>query len=1122
MSETQLSKIQQIKKLISREYAKTASRKLIVMVGGSISFLLIFWSVFSLLENWFYLEPAVKILLWVGFFVSLSVGFFKLQKILHISSFTDFYTDFSKKKNMANVRHALDLLENPRNQNAGFVQQAIDQNLQNTELSEIQSRTDEYVKSGPNYFWFRSSLLALVFAVLFSAFSISVTDGTTQRMLSFWKTFDKPNPFEFVVTPGNDTIEQGARVRIQIEFENIAVPEQVSILQKTDIESSFRTRPMTQTDQSTWISESIEVFNDMTYYFRMDGYNSERYEVEVQLIPRFKDLVVTAKPPSYTGLENQKFTYPFNRIEAYAGTQITITGTPNKEITTPELFRHRSADTLSLEQDETKWTTQFTVEKTDSLTFGFEDQYGLTNRNPFNFRLIALEDQYPYVRIIQPDREKTGMNIDELNITYDLEDDFGFSSVVLRYELLKAFTDNPIKGQVRLDTPRERNTIARYNWDLSALGLASMDELTYWIEVSDNDAINGYKTSRSEKNILRIQSLADYLFEQEEREQEIASSMEDAQDKYQRMQDQYERLREQIRDTPDDEWEQSQTIDEIEKQRKEIEEQVEELQKAFEELRKEMQNDQTLSEETQQRYDELQELMKQIDDPEILKMLQEMQENLGKMDQTQMREALEQLEFNEDRYRERLERTVELFKQLKLNSDLDKATQVLEELRQREEQLSKMEEYGDQEIEQQQKIKDELDRLQEQMDKLPENAPKRQQQNVDELNKQLQEQLEQTKEQLDENMQEMRDGGSQEQIQQQQQQIMQQMQNMSSQISESREMMNQDQIQVNILALQNILQTIILLSEEQEEILNLTSGLQDRSAAFVELARRERNALQNFNAVADSLFEVSKEIPQFTNRINTRRGEVQKTMNQAVNAMIERERNNSTNAQRLSMAGLNEIGTLLADLIDQLQDQEGGGGGGDGMSMQQMMEQMQNMGEQQQQLNQQIQDFINDMQGDRLSQDNMERLDQMARQQNQIREQLRNLQRSGGLDPGDQALSELERLAEEMEDAINDMRGGSVDQLMVQRQQNILSRMLETERSLQERDEDEERREGEAPSDYDISRAPEFTMEELQQKIRTGLQDPNQTRFNEDYQRLIERYFELLREQNNRQSQQSQ
>ena len=48
------------------------------------------------------------------------------------------------------------------------------------------------------------------------------------------------------------------------------------------------------------------------------------------------------------------------------------------------------------------------------------------------------------------------------------------------------------------------------------------------------------------------------------------------------------------------------------------------------------------------------------------------------------------------------------------------------------------------------------------------------------------------------------------------------------------------------------------------------------------------------------------------------------------------------------------------------------------------------------------------------------------------------------------------------------------------------------------------------PSKGGIRYAPDVTIEELQQRIRKLLNDPNRTKFNEDYQRLIEQYFKLL------------
>lgn len=174
-----------------------------------------------------------------------------------------------------------------------------------------------------------------------------------------------------------------------------------------------------------------------------------------------------------------------------------------------------------------------------------------------------------------------------------------------------------------------------------------------------------------------------------------------------------------------------------------------------------------------------------------------------------------------------------------------------------------------------------------------------------------------------------------------------------------------------------------------------------------------------------------------------------------------------------------------------------------------MMEQLQEMSGQQQQLNNMLQEMINDIQGDRLRQDQMERLNQMARQQNAIRKQLENMRKNGNFSDGDKIMSELERLNEQMEDAINDLRGGNLDRPFIQRQQNILSRMLDAEKALQQRDEDEKRK-GRNPDESLQGLPGKMSLEELRKRIRSQLSDPNYSKFNQDYQELIEKYFELL------------
>jgi len=1064
------------------------------------------------IERTYFLSPLLKTSAFVSIFGVAAFAGWKVYQLFSISGFEVFYRKLSRETGLYSLRYLLDF-ETGRETDSPLKDAAIRQNLDHLE----KENGDEKIRS-----WFRetdlykttSRIFAAVLVLLIAVSGLWFSDPFTgTRTVAFWQAWEKPNPFTFTIEPGNDTVEQGSRFFASVTFEG-STPDEVRLAWRTDLEEDFRKRAMELSGSSRYVSAPVEVFNDAEYYIEMDGFRSDTFSLTVEQIPRFRELVLEVTPPSYTGLDPVKLTYPFSRVEAYGGSEITITGEANKPLRTARVLS-RVSDHIDMDHEEsTTWQTTFTVSESDTLRMALADSAGLENTNPFRFNLRALEDQHPTVRILSPEPFKNMLNPKELTIAYEARDDFGLTSVRLHYEVNSEFTSDPPKGSIRLRGTSPSTLEDVYVWDLSNIRLRATDELVYWIQVTDNDEWNGYKSAVSERHVIRAASLAEHLIEQEQQEDAVDQALDDLHQQYEDSRRDLDNLRDDIINNPEDNWEQQQTAESIREQREQMNEQLRDIQEHFEELRREMEQDNVLSEETLEKYRELQQLMQEIDDPEIMEWLKQLQESLETMDQNQLRDALQNLEFSEENYRERLERTMELFKQIRLEAEMDRLAEVLEDLSRQEEAVMEMTDDPDGAARQQESIREELEKLQDRVDQLPDKSPDRSREAMEELRDQLDQKMEETKDQLQENMEQLQDPGQdQNQTRQQQQQIQQSIDDMQGMLAEAKSSMRGQQIDVNIRALQSSLQTLLLLSENQQDLNQRTLRLEQNSQGFVEHARVQRNISNMFDVVVDSLYAISREVPMFPNQVNQMRRQIQRDLDQSVHFLAERNKNRATNAERIALGGLNQLSVMVADLIDQLMDSGGGGGGGGGMSAEQMMDQLQESGEMQQQLNQQIQDMLNDIAGERLTQDQMERLEQMGRQQNEIRQQLEELQRRGGLDPGDRLLSEMERMLEQMEDSINDLRGGQIDRRLVERQQNILTRMLEAERALNERDESDERV-GETAEDFDRSDPPEMTLEELEQYIRNRLQDPDQTRFTEDYQRLIRLYFEILQERN--------
>jgi len=1070
----------------------------------------------SWLESTFYFPAVIKtpaVLLLLAFSVAAGIHLLKKYPALSLQKF---YLSFFRSTGKPELLHAVDLALKEEKSESPFYRLAIQKNLEKENFAALKKDLNGYLKGRPAHKMSVCSSAWLAVSVLAGILFFMSSDAIN-RTLSFWKDYEKPNPYLFTVKPGSAIVEHGSEFAPVVTFEG-DTPGKLFLALKTGIENEFRLRPLRQTGEDlSFTIQPVEMTADAEYKIIMDEFETGIYNIEVQLRPRFDSLVATIQPPAYTGLSSESYTYPFTTVPAYRGSEISIEASSNKPVDKVEILHDGKTAGLLGNKSEGNETFSYaiTVEQPDTVRFRLTDKDSLTNRNPFRFAIDVKDDEAPSALIREPGEDKTMVEPETLGIIYTATDDFGLTRARLEWEINRPFVNEPKKGSLDLNKPAI-GTTELVEWSLKGLDLRPRDEVTYRIRVWDNDEINGSKSGTSQDLKVLIPSMTAFFDEIDSKERDVQREIDDISNNYNEMQDQYQELLENLKQNRDIGWDEQQNVQELEESQKKIEETFRNLNEEFEELREQIEESNYMSESTMKAYRELQELMEDLDDPALREAMEELRRSMENMNQRQIEQALQNLQFNEEVYRERLKRTAELFKTVKMNSDLDKLSKQFEEMA---ENLEKTEE-GENTLED---LKNELEsgsgdleKIREQIENLTKNPPERFQQKLEELQnssgrdaEEMQQQMQQMREESEQQMQDGRRNPG-EQLDQQRDQMARQMRQQSRQMQQAMQQMSGQQIQVNLLALQRTLYTLIELSQSQESLTLQSSEVENRSQAFIDLAREQKNVGDQFSQVADTLFRISSEIPGFSNQVNRLKSEVEKDLSLATEQMAERDRRRANIAARESMGGINNLASMIASLIDQLSDQQQGGGGGGMMSMQQMIEQLQQMSGDQQMLNQQMQDLINDVQGERLTREQSKRLEQLARQQNEIRKQLQELQQSGALKQGDRALSEMQRMIEDMEDSINDMRGGMTDPLMQERQQNILSRMLNAEKSLQERGEDEERR-GERPQDFDRAIPPDITLEELKQEIRTRLQDPDYTRFRQDYQRMIERYFELLR-----------
>lgn len=1108
------SKAREVVSLLKKYHQKMDGEKRLAQVTVFAAVLLGALCILILLESTFFFSAWVKSVLHFLFVIGSGITVFRLSQVYRTDSFRSFYEGFFFSRGQNEVLSAIDLYLDDNQKKSRFYNAAIQANLKDVKTNKLSSDLQDYTSQSKIHKLFQFGAYACGLSLIFAVIIAFTLPSESVRALHFWNGYEHPNPFAFSINPADTTIEHGAAVSIAIQYQNGRFPDESVLEFKTDVEENYRQRQMQTVEEGTFQSSEIELTNDISYRVTMDGFNSEEYSIDVQLQPRFDQLTASVTPPPYTGLPVSEYQYPFSEIPLYPGSELRFQGLTNKPV---QFVRLNGADQSLELQPSDSVENQFEIsikpEETDTLTFAMTDAEGLKNRNPFRTVLNIREDQYPVIVIHEPTGTVMKTEPSELEIFYQATDDFGLTRADLTWSHIRAFTEDPETGSIRLSRP-SNGKVTRHLWDLEDFDLRPRDELRFSIRVWDNDQIGGAKMSESEEVVLQIPSLTEYFDELDGQEHDVQSELEEVSEQFENMESEYQEFLEKLRQNPEGGFEEQQMLEEVQERQQQIDETVKNLNEKFQQLQNEMEQSERISEETQQAYRELQQLMEELDDPSLREAMEELQQALENLSPQEIEQAMENMSFNENLYRERLQRTVELFKQLKMNSDLDKLARQYEDMaeRMKPKEGNSLEQLSNE----METVQEDMKSVEEQLEQLDSNPPKNSEERLKELKESAKQQLDSTRQEMNqlqeqgENENQQGQDSPSEQMQQQQQQISENLQKEAEKFRSSLQQMSGEQIEVNILALQRSLYTLLELSEMEEYLAQTVSQTRSRSQGYVDLARVQQNVNDQFSAVADTLFEVSSELPGIPNQINRKKEDVERRLSQTVDQMVERSQRGSTVASREALGGINDLTSMVASLLDQLMNQQGGGGMGKGMTMQQMVQQLQNMSGNQQQLNQQLQEMINDVQGDRLSREQSERLNQMAKQQNQIRQQLEELQRSGALQQGDRMLSELQRMMEDMEDSINDMRGGVTDPLMVERQQNILSRMLSAEEAMQQRGEEDER-EGTTRSEFERILPPDITLEELQQEIRSRMQDPNFTRFSEKYQRLIEQYFERLR-----------
>ena len=279
------------------------------------------------------------------------------------------------------------------------------------------------------------------------------------------------------------------------------------------------------------------------------------------------------------------------------------------------------------------------------------------------------------------------------------------------------------------------------------------------------------------------------------------------------------------------------------------------------------------------------------------------------------------------------------------------------------------------------------------------------------------------------------------------------------------------------------------------------------------IAKDQADLKENAQQIIQQLMEVGKKSFFVSPQMSQMMADMMENMDRSIEQMEERNTRNAGQAQQRAMSNMNQAIMSMQNSMNQMMQASSASG------FQEYMEMLQQMAGQQGQMNQNSMSLFQQQQGGE-GQDGQQQgrkpspqaMARLAAQQQMIRESLEKL----GEQMGNRrdVLGRMDEMGEEMDKVIDDLRKNKLDRKVIERQQRILSRLLDAQKSVREREYSKKRLAEREDTGTSTSPAPlKDEILKRENQLRKEMLNSMKEGYSPEYKEVIKSYDEILSRQ---------
>lgn len=975
-------------------------------------------------------------------------------------------------------------------------------------------RFDSAIDLRQNKKYIKVLLVPVGVIVLVAFFNKNILTQSTHRIVNFSQQFAPQAPFNFVIQNKELVGFFNEDFILSLSLNGNAIPESCYLVTNTQ---RLKMEPLGNGNFQYTFNKLQE---GKRIQFEAAGFYSQAFEITLANRPELTQLRLSLEYPRYLQRKNEQLVNAGN-LEVPEGTVATWQIHTANTVTASIAFGLTNQSIGMQNVDNQIFSFKKGLQDPDQYEVVLENEHS-KNKERISYRIDVIKDQYPQLSV---NNFRDSILYQRIVLGGIVSDDYGLSKLMLQFHVKNSAQQKVSQGSVNL--PIGTNQIQQsffYNWRLDSLKLKPGEYLEYFLQVWDNDGVNGQKSTRSSVYTFYVPEKDQLVGEISKSQSQTEQKIEQSYSKARELQKQIEDAQQKMKGKQSLDWQDKKKLEDILEQKKNLEKMLNELKEQNKLLEQKKDAFTEQDERLREKAEQIQKLMEELLDDETRKLLQELERLLKEnADTNQLQRLMDKLNKDSKNLEKELERTLELFKQMQFEYKVDQAIKELgknkeeqKALLEKTEALEKEQEKSNKNRNQdkvsenqhaekskelaneQEKLKQDFKKTEEKLEELRKLSEELK--NNDEIPDQDQSQEVEDSQQ---NSQDKLENGKPTESKGDQQKSIKKMEQMQQQMESMQNSMSMQMDMQNLEALRQIIHGLIKVSHDQEGLMKQFGELQPNDPRFNALAQRQLKLKDDVKVLEDSLLALGKRDPMMGSFITREVTELNDRLDKTIEAYRERRRPQISTEMQFSMTSINNLALMLDSHFDMMMNMmanaKASGKKGKQKGSQPNLSQMQ------QQLNKKIEQLKNSGKGGReLSED----LAEMAAEQERIRRALQEMQKKmqeKGMGPpgGD--------LSERMEETEIDLVNKKLTDQLIQRQRDILTRLLETEKALREQDMDEQRK-GERAKDYD-KEVPKAIEEYLRLKEKeVELLKTVPPKLYPFYRKEVNDYFKRIRE----------